>query len=352
MTKKLKIAIYTICKNEAKNVKRWADSNEEADVRLVCDTGSTDGTQEELKKYGVSVYDINVIPWRFDVARGTSLNLLPHDVDVCIWQDLDEALLPGWRQAIEEKWEEGATTGNHRYRHNGGIWQWHYKIHARHNCNWKWPVHERLEWTVPIKEVWIPEFYLDEQQDVKPGRSSYLDLLELKIKEGDKYWKTYAFLAGDYQGIGEIEKAIEARKTSYDLCDDGGMVKSYIARAIASIYAFRKEWDQADNWFQKGVIDSPERETLYRWARSYFEREDWDNCYVTTKRCLAVNQKRDGYTLDPEAWGYMVYDTAALASYNVGFYDKAVEFGEQALALNPEDQRLKNNLDFYKEKTK
>lgn len=345
--KTLKIAVYTICKNEEKNVDRWADSNSEADVRLVCDTGSTDGTVEKLKSRGIDTYSISVMPWRFDVARNSSLNLLPDDVDVCIWQDLDEVLLPGWRKAIEDAWHEGVTTANHRYRHNNGPWQWHYKIHARHNCYWRWPVHEKLAWTIPTKDIWVPEFYLDETQDVKEGRGGYIDLLELKIQEGDTYWKTYAFLAGEYQSRGMIEKAIEARLKSYDNCEDGGIVKSYIGRLIGSAYADLKDWNNCDLWFQRAVADSPERETLYQWARSLSIREDWESCYITIKKCLEVTDRRDGYTQDPTAWGVLSYDLAALASYKIGMFNKALEFGKVAVEMEPNDERLKTNLKFY-----
>lgn len=350
--KPLKIAIYTICKNEVNQVERWAASNNEADIRLVCDTGSTDGTQEALRTHGVIVYDICVDPWRFDVARNSSLNLLPQDVDVCIWQDLDEALLPGWRQEIEDKWEEGTTVANHRYRFNSGDWQWHYKIHARHDCFWRYPVHEKLTWAVgkEKKEIWLPNFYLDEQQEIKGTRTSYLNLLELKLQEGDRDWKTYAFLAGEYQTIGRYDQELEKRLTSYDLCEDGGIVKSYIARLIASVYLRMGDSEKADLWFQKGVNDSAERETLYHWGLSYHDRRDWDNCYITMKRCINTTSRRDGYTQDPNAWGVMPYDIAALAAYNIGLYQQAVDYGTTALELHPDDSRLQTNLKFYKEK--
>ena len=350
--KPLKIAIYTICKNEVNQVERWAASNSEADVRLICDTGSTDGTQEALRKHGVMVFDIVVNPWRFDVARNSSLNLLPQDVDICIWQDLDEALLPGWRQELESKWEEDATVGNHRYRFNGGEWQWHYKIHARHDCFWRYPVHEKLTWATgkKYKEVWLPNFFLDEQQEVKGSRTSYLDLLELKLQEGDTDWKTYAFLAGEYQNIGRYDLELEKRMKSYDLCNDGGIVRSYIARLVAAVYARLDQQNMADLWFQKGITDSPERETYYHWAMMYHDRRDWENCYIAMKKCISINDRRDGYTLDPMAWGVNAYDVAALAAYNIGFFQQAVDYGKKALEFYPNDGRLQTNLRFYEEK--
>jgi hypothetical protein len=42
----MKIAVYALAKNEQKHCLEWADSCREADLRIVTDTGSTDGTQE------------------------------------------------------------------------------------------------------------------------------------------------------------------------------------------------------------------------------------------------------------------------------------------------------------------
>lgn len=349
---KLKIAIYTICKDEADSVERWANSNAEADIRLVCDTGSTDDTVARLQAHGVQVFNINIKPWRFDTARNASLNLLPPDVDVCIWQDLDEALLPGWRQAIEANWTPGTTIANHRYRNNGSAWQWHYKIHARRLCRWRFPVHEKLLWAEGVEQhhIWLHDFYLDEQQAHKESRAGYIDLLEQKIQEGDTDWKTLAFMAGEYAGRGDIDREIQCRHRCYDMCEDGGMILSYCARLLAGAYHRKGDHTNADLWFFKAVQDSAERETLYHWALSLQTRRDWDNCYVTMKKCLTVTHRSDGFTQDPAAWGWPAYDLAALAAYNVGLYAQAAEYGREALSHAPDDQRLQMNQNFYEDK--
>ena len=79
----MKIAVYTICKNESAFVDRWVDSMSEADGIYVLDTGSEDDTVEKLKKRGVVVDTAKIVPWRFDTARNMSLELVPEDVDVC-----------------------------------------------------------------------------------------------------------------------------------------------------------------------------------------------------------------------------------------------------------------------------
>ena len=51
----MKIVVYAICKNEAQFVDRWMNSMSEADQIVVLDTGSDDGTVDQLRKRGAQV---------------------------------------------------------------------------------------------------------------------------------------------------------------------------------------------------------------------------------------------------------------------------------------------------------
>lgn len=104
-----KVCVYTICKNEEKFVDRWMDSMGEADLVVVLDTGSKDGTVERLRARGAQVTVERILPWRFDAARNRSLELVPEDVDLCVCTDLDEVFHPGWREALERPGGLGAA---------------------------------------------------------------------------------------------------------------------------------------------------------------------------------------------------------------------------------------------------
>ena len=80
----MKVVVYAICKNEAQFVDRWMDSMGEADQVVVLDTGSEDDTVERLRARG-ALAEVEVIsPWRFDVARNRSMELVPEDADICV----------------------------------------------------------------------------------------------------------------------------------------------------------------------------------------------------------------------------------------------------------------------------
>ena len=75
----MKITVYAISKNEEKFAARWVKSMAEADHICVLDTGSMDGTVEILADLGVIVRREEIVPWRFDVARNRSMELIPED---------------------------------------------------------------------------------------------------------------------------------------------------------------------------------------------------------------------------------------------------------------------------------
>ena len=140
----MKIAVYTIAKNEEKFAKRWADSCAEADYRIVLDTGSTDKTAEILHCCGVTVVQEIIDPWRFDTARNISLHHVPEDADWCIVLDMDEVLAPGWRKALEDHVVNNEMAGVTRIR-PWYVWSWKdgkpdrefagERIHSRNDYN-------------------------------------------------------------------------------------------------------------------------------------------------------------------------------------------------------------------------
>jgi glycosyltransferase involved in cell wall biosynthesis len=147
----MKIAVYSICKNEAPHVERFLNSCVGADLVVVADTGSTDETCKEFmrpcptsKSPPVALHRISINPWRFDTARNVALSLVPADIDVCIRLDLDEVLDPGWRPALEDAWIKGTTQLWYWFNHAPGYRFRANYVHARHGFHWKYADHEGL----------------------------------------------------------------------------------------------------------------------------------------------------------------------------------------------------------------
>ena len=152
----------------------------EADGVYVLDTGSTDGTPELLRGLGAAVYEQTITPWRFDIARNASLEMLPEDADVCICLDLDRSgsapLARGAGGGLDARHYAGAVylrlEPHARRRRRRGVLRRQDTRPAR-AIGWTHPVHEVLTADAPESCITIPELRVEHWPDEaqEPGGS-------------------------------------------------------------------------------------------------------------------------------------------------------------------------------------
>jgi tetratricopeptide (TPR) repeat protein len=347
----MKIAVYTISKNEAKNVAAFMESCREADQVVVTDTGSSDGTPDLLRQHGAVVHAITVKPWRFDTARTTSLNLVPADVNVCIKLDLDERLQPGWRQEIERVWQADTTRLRYWY-----TWSWlspgvpdvqfrNDMIHARAGYLWRYPTHEVLFATGPEKMV---ESNLEIHQfaDPKP-RPNDLPLLELAVQE-NRCPRTLFYLGREYFFRKMWDKCTETLR-SYLAAPDAIWTaeRSHAMRMLGTCCVPSGDLGGAVSWLMRACAEDPgQRENWVDLAALCFQTQDWSGGYHACERALAIATRPAHYQSFGYAWGDQPHDLAAVCAYYMGLKEKAAEHLRRAMAMNPNNPRLQSNAKF------
>lgn len=52
-------------------------------------------------------------------------------------------------------------------------------------------------------------------------------------------------------------------------------------------------------------------------------------------------EKTGSYLMEPKSWGYGLYDLGAICTYRLGLYQKSFAYAKSALALQPDNERLK-----------
>jgi glycosyltransferase involved in cell wall biosynthesis len=351
-----KIAVYTIALNEEQFVERWYESAKEADYLLIADTGSTDSTREIATKLGINVVDISIKPWRFDDARNASLASLPANIDMCVQLDMDEILLPGWRDEIENALKQGATRIRYNY-----TWNWKDdaqtvpgtvfggdKIHARHGYRWKHPVHEVVTpyGDTKEKQVWT-QLNLHHHPDDTKSRSQYLPLLKLSTLEDPHddrnayYYARELFFYSQYiEAAKEFKRHLSLPRAVWPP-----------ERAASMRYLAKIEPQAREEWLISAIKQAPgRREALVELAQHYYQSKSWVNCLEYAKKALEITEKPMDFLCEDFAWGYLPWDLAAISSYYIGDRENALIYGEKALELNSVDSRLKANLDFYMKK--
>ena len=345
----MKIAVYTIAKNEHQFVERWQQSACDADSLHILDTGSDDDTVTIARDLGVDVVVRKIEPWRFDAARNASLAMLPGGADLCVALDMDEVLQPGWRDELEKL---GPEITRPRYRYT---WSWKSpgvpdlqyggdKIHARHGYKWKHPVHEVL---VPdgIEEVqaWT-QLEIHHHPDSTKSRGQYFPLLELAVAEDPEDDRNAHYLAREYFFHGRYDEA-EAEFRRHLM-----LPRAKWPPERAQSYRYLYKITRNPQLLKVAVMEDPERREAYvDLAYHYYAREEWEECLSWAKKALAITEKPLAYLIESAAWGDLPHDLAAVAAYNLGFYQEAKHHGMEAVKLSPYDARLNRNLKLYEE---
>jgi len=350
---KPKICVYAISKNEAMFVDRFCEAAKDADAIFIADTGSTDDTVSLAQKHGVHVNEICITPWRFDHARNAALALIPKDFDICVSLDLDEVLQPGWREEIERVWHLGKTTRlRYMFDWGAGIAFKYEKIHARHGYYWHHPCHEYPVADGRIREVWSDTDMLlvIHKPDPTKSRGQYLDLLKLSVEEdpdcprnGFYYARELSFNSLWGEAIEQCKRYLALPRANWP------NERCYAYRVMGRSYDALGDHYNAERAFQMAAYEAPNtREPWCELAMLMYRQSRWEECLSAAMRALRIQSREMVYTVDPEVWGHQPYDLAAIAAWNIGIYDMALKYGEKALELSPNDERLKSNVRFYR----
>ena len=349
------VSVYAICKNESAFVARWMNSMSEADEIFVLDTGSTDDTVQRLRECGAHVVQENITPWRFDVARNRSLELVSEDTDICVCTDLDEVFHPGWRDLLEDVWMPSAGQAAYRYTWSfnpdgsEGVVFWYEKIHARKGYQWVHPVHEILKWTGegnPGPTVVADGVQLDHYPDPEKSRGQYLPLLELSVEEDPEDDRNVHYLGREYMYRERWADCIHTltwhlSMPSASWKDERAASMRYIAKSCRMLGQIQ----QAKNWYLKSVAEAPHlREPYLDLATLLYELEEWEGVLYFTGCALRITQRPRTYICEAQAWGSLAHDLRSIALYHTGQPELALEEAKKARAKEPGNERLCKNV--------
>jgi len=338
---KLKIAVYTMAKNESQNISQFCDTTAAADVVVVTDTGSTDKTPELLRERGVNVHEARIMPWRFDTASNVALAHVPEDIDICIKLDLDERLVASspnttWREDIERAWKNGTPQLKYEY-----VWSWMpgqtgkvpgvkfaaSHIHARYGFVWQHPGHSALTYTgtntVPSQ---FCKLQIHHYATTKT-RPDYIPLLELSVKENECP-RTLFYLGREYFGhkmydhaIATLTKYLEHKKSYWNA------ERAEAMRILGMCFATQQQHPQATQWMIRATAEyRTAREPWYTLMEYMLQIKDWSGAIWAGTKALEITKRDLGYvSQDAGAWSSKLYIFLSVAYASNGQEQKCIE---------------------------
>jgi LPS sulfotransferase NodH len=352
---RLRVAVYAIALNEIKHVERFLRSCAGADLVLIADTGSTDGTPEALRQGGAVVHDIRIRPWRFDDARNAALALVPADIDVCIALDLDEELSHGWRDALERGWTPQTTLGRYRYvtAHlpdgQPSVEISGTKIHRRFGYHWRHLCHEVLvadRLTYPL-ETPLRDLQVDHWPDASKGRTDfYLSLLEAAVAEDPDDARDLFMLGRQYEFMKRWNEAEVILRRYLKIAGERWPQQRAAAwRRLAGCHEGRNNSQAAIACLQEGLRIVPEMRDLWLdLADLHAKHQDWQASFDASRRGLALPIFPGGIANDPVHAGGRPFHKASLSALQLGLTKEAVALAAQASAREPGNQLYQKQL--------
>jgi tetratricopeptide (TPR) repeat protein len=224
------------------------------------------------------------------------------------------------------------------------------KIHTRFGYRWKHPVHEvitsdRVEETIG----WVG-LQIHHHPDHSKPRSQYMPLLELSVREDPlddrnaHYYARELFFHGKFiEAKKEFIRHLSLPNATWK--PERAASMRYIAKCSVG--------EEKEKWFIKAVEEAPgRRESLVDLAEYYYHQQKWESCLYAVEKTLSIAEKPLEYLCEEKAWGSFPYDIGSIAAFSLKKYELALKFGEEALKLSPNDERIKKNLEFFNSSVK
>lgn len=355
---KYKICVYAICKNEEAFIDKWFETVSDADLIVVLDTGSKDGSVKKLQSKGVHVYEQEIIPFRFDIARNKALEYIPDDIDICVSIDLDETLEKGWKEKLINNWKDDTTIASFTLNdsfYKDGSPNKQYQVqraHTKENYFWKYPVYEKLCCNVKEKEheIHIPNIEINHEPNLLKPKPNYLEFLELALKENPVEENLSFMLGKEYYSCKMYSKCIE-QLTNYLKLPNALLneQRSAAMRLIGTCYKEKGDLNTAKQWIYKSISECPNiKEPYVYMARIGYSENDWPLVFAMINESMNITKRNNSYLLEEDCWGYEPYDLGAISTFQLELYKQSLEFASVAYEMCPENIRLKNNLDLIK----
>ena len=212
--------------------------------------------------------------------------------------------------------------------------------------------HENVGPQVDTREVMAfnDKITMSHKPDPAKSRGGYLSLLETAARANPSCFRMAYYYARELSYHSKFEEAIKEFERYLAIpAAVWDQERSFACRTMADCYQNLKNQYKAEECLFRAVKETPNnREPWYALSELMYTMQRWEESLAYGLKALSITNKSMNYTDNPAAWSEKCYDWVDIAAYRLGLNDMAVKYGQMAIDKNPNDERLKNNMKFYK----
>ena len=356
-----RLGLHMIVKDEAHVIERCLTSVRPLiDWWVVVDTGSTDATQQKVRRSMAGLPGILLErPWvSFGHNRQEALEAartFEHAApdDHVLWIDADEQLVdvpPRLPELTHDGYHLQVEYGSTRYQRLAIV---------RLESPWRWTgaIHEYLDLPdARLSALAAPRVLVRSEgaRSRDPDRYRHDAALierELRREPGDPRLQFY--LGQSWRDAGEPERALAAYRARAENAGGWEQERWYSLLQVAVLLERleRPAGEVADAFLAAFAADPSRAEPLVELARFERARERYEVALIYAHAATRIEvPARDALFVDLDAYSWRAWDEVAVSSYWAGRYADGVVAARRALAVRPDDERLRANLAWCQDK--
>lgn len=348
-----------IVKNESRVIRRCLDSVRPfIDYWVICDTGSTDGTQDIVREHLRDIPgELHERPWRdFGYNRTEALQLAVGKADYTFVIDADEILLtkPDFSipELVADEYQirhEACDSGTSFYLtqlvRNSLPWRYVGVLHEVIVCD---ETHSTARVEGPITKG-----LFDGARNANPKQKYQADaaLLEDALKGEPDNARYVFYLAQSYRDAGDLSKSVEAyeRRAKMHGWDEEVWYSLYQVAVLRDL--LHQDRSMVIDCHLRAYQQRPTRaEPLCALARYHRERGEFAIAHLFASAAMRIARPADILFLDDSVYDWRVLDEYSVASYWVGRFDDALRATDRLLCEGKlpasERERVEKNRAF------
>ena len=283
------------------------------------------------------------------------LKIIPKDTDICICLDLDEVMLPGWKDELLKIWNKNITRIKYLYnwkldKNNKPLISFYAdKIHAYNKYIWTHPVHEVLKPISFENIIQTDKIIINHYPDQTKSRSSYLKLLELSVKEDPNDDRNLHYLGREYMYYHKWNKCIDTLIKHLNLKtstwkDERAASMRFIARSYIAL----KRYNEAIMWYKKAILEAPYlKEAYIELIMLYYNLKQYHEAIKYGKKVLKIKNNNITYINEIFTKDETLDDILSICYYYVGNKKEGLKHINKALKINPNNERIMQNKKFF-----